>query len=265
MIDALHKLPTASLRSLAATLREGGLASGITRKTLQQVAGAEASGLQRCLEELRQSGLTAAHIALLAEAIARARDEMPSPASLFELVLSGPEVAGMPTADTAAVTHTLIEEAACDVLLVSYAVHNGQRLFERLAAKMLAAPTLNVVFILDIPRPFRDPSPADEIVRRFARDFQQQQWPWRPLPKLFYDPRSLSLEREQRSSLHAKCVIVDRRVALVTSANFTEAARVRNLEAGVVVRYQPVVERLAGYFEGLQATAQLLACPFESA
>jgi phosphatidylserine/phosphatidylglycerophosphate/cardiolipin synthase-like enzyme len=244
-------------------LREGPLSSGITRYTLQQIAGAEATDLKTCLEDLQQHGMTPAHIALLAEGIAKARENIPAPSSVFELVLSGPDVPGIPTADTAAVTHTLIEEASSEVLLVSYAVHNGQRLFERLAARVKVLPSLRVVCCLDISRKYTDTSLSSEIVRRFAKEFREKHWPWQPLPELFYDPRSLSEDWEQRSSLHAKCVIVDRRVALVTSANFTEAARQRNIEAGVVVKYQPFVERLVGYFEGLRSTGQLLACPFE--
>ena len=78
-------------------------------------------------------------------------------------------------------------------------------------------------------------------------------------PKLYYDPRSLSESRTGRSSLHAKCIIVDRRVTLITSANFTEAAQQRNIEAGVVVWHHLFVERLAGYFEGLIASGALVA------
>jgi phosphatidylserine/phosphatidylglycerophosphate/cardiolipin synthase-like enzyme len=46
-------------------------------------------------------------------------------------------------------------------------------------------------------------------------------------------------------------VVVDRRVALVTSANFTEAAQERNIEAGVVVRSERFASRLADHFETL--------------
>ena len=51
--------------------------------------------------------------------------------------------------------------------------------------------------------------------------------------------------------MHAKCIAVDPRVALITSANFTEAAQGRNIEAGVLVRHKPTVRRLVAYFEGL--------------
>jgi hypothetical protein len=261
MTDILHKLPTQSLRALEASLREGPLSSGITWYSLQQIAGAHAAELKACLEQLQQNGLRPAQSALLVEAIIKAREQTPAAASLFDLVLSGPDVPGIATSDTAALTHTLIEEATSEIMLVSYAVHNGQLLFERLASKAAASPSLRVVFILDIQRKYTDTSLSNEIVYRFAKEFREKHWPWQPSPELFYDPRSLSEDWEQRSSLHAKCVIVDRRVALVTSANFTEAARQRNIEAGVVVKFQPFVEQLVGYFDGLRATGQLVACP----
>lgn len=260
--DIIHKLPTASLRSLAVSLREGPLSYGITKNELQQIAGAQAAEIEAHLKLLQQSGMGAPQIALLLEAVANDRSKCADPWTLFDLVLSGPEVPGIPTADTAAVTHRLIEEAESEVILVSYAIHNGQRLFERLARRMEAQSPLRVIMYLDISRKNVDTSLSNEIVRRYAREFRKKHWPWPKLPELFYDPRSLSDDWEKRSSLHAKCVIVDRRVALVTSANITEAARHRNIEAGVIVRYQPFVERLAGYFEGLRATGQLLACHF---
>jgi phosphatidylserine/phosphatidylglycerophosphate/cardiolipin synthase-like enzyme len=80
------------------------------------------------------------------------------------------------------------------------------------------------------------------------------------MPELLYDPRSLSESWDKRSSLHAKCVVVDRNVALITSANFTEAAQQRNIEAGVIVKYPIFVERLVGYFEGPSVDTQKRPC-----
>jgi phosphatidylserine/phosphatidylglycerophosphate/cardiolipin synthase-like enzyme len=56
----------------------------------------------------------------------------------------------------------------------------------------------------------------------------------------------------------AKCVVVDRQAALVTSANFTEAAQQRNIEVGLLIRHAPLVSRISLYFEGL-IDARLLA------
>lgn len=61
----------------------------------------------------------------------------------------------------------------------------------------------------------------------------------------------MGLDPSARASLHAKCVIADRRTALVTSANFTEAAQTKNIEAGVLLTYEPFVKRIPEYFETL--------------
>jgi phosphatidylserine/phosphatidylglycerophosphate/cardiolipin synthase-like enzyme len=117
-----------------------------------------------------------------------------------------------------------------------------------------------VVFCLDIARRPGDTSLDSEIVRRFARDFREKHWRWPELPQLFYDPRSLSDNPMHRSSLHAKCVVTDRSAALITSANFTQAAQLRNIEVGLLVRHLTLVERLACYFEGLIDSGQLVSC-----
>lgn len=260
MFDPLQNLSPANLRSLAASLREGPLSLGITRQALTQIVGPHGGEMFNCFDALRERGMTPNHIALLIEAVATARENAPTPQQLFDLVISGPEVAGVPTADTAATVHTLIENAQSEILLVGYAVHNGKRLFKRLAERMKEAPTLRVTFHLDIPRKLTDTSLANEIVRRFAHEFVAKHWPGDKLPDLYYDPRALAEDAQQRASLHAKCVVVDRRVALVTSANFTEAAQRKNIEAGVLIRYEPFVLRLHNYFEGLRSTRQLAPC-----
>lgn len=260
MIDALQQLPTVSLRSLATSLRDGPLSLGLTKYALAQIVSSSAAAVQVCLENLLKQGMTFQHVAVLVDAIADTRDRAADPSLLFELVLSGPDVPGVPTADTAATMQMLLEEAKEEVLLVGYAVHNGQLLFERLATRMRQASSLRATFCLEIQRKHGDTSLASEIVRRFAQEFRSKHWPWPELPELYYDTRSLAETGQQRSSLHAKCVVIDRSVAFITSANFTEAAQRRNIEAGVLVRYRPFVERLTAYFEALRAAGQLVKC-----
>jgi phosphatidylserine/phosphatidylglycerophosphate/cardiolipin synthase-like enzyme len=256
-------LSSASLRSLAAALRSGALATGISRRAVQQIAGPNCTEILDCLTTLVESGMQPSHIAIAVESIADTRDGAGDPATLFDLVMSGPNVPGYPTGDTSAAMHVLVGEARQEVLLVGYAVHNGRRLFEPLAERMRLVPGLRVWFCLDIPRRLNDTSLASEIVRRYADEFRTKHWPWQPFPELFYDPRSLADVSTFRSSLHAKCVVVDRSAALVTSANFTEAAQQRNIEVGIITRYRPMAERLAGYFEGLCSAGHLVQYPLD--
>jgi hypothetical protein len=261
MLAPLHRLSPTVLRSLAASLREGPLSLGVTRHALTQIVGSHAGEVFTCFDALREQGMTPKHTALLTEAIAMERESASAPQHLFDLVISGPEVGGIPTADTGATIQTLIESAQSEIILVGYAVHNGKRLFKRLAERMEEVPSLRVMFCLDIPRKLTDTSLASEIVRRFARDFVAKHWPGTSLPDLYYDPRALAENIQLRASLHAKCVVVDRRIAVITSANFTEAAQRKNIEVGVLIRYEPFVTRLSSYLEGLRNSGQLVCCP----
>ena len=259
-LQALYNLSVTNLRTLASALRSGPLAFGLSKSAIQQIVGDKSSELTLCLEQLQRSGLSAKHVAVLVDAIADTRVCAPDPAVMFEMVLSGPDVPGIPTEDTAAVVQTLFREAKSEILLVGYAVYKGERLFEPLAAKFRENPDLKVTFCLDIARRFGDTSLDSEIVRRFAAEFRKHHWPWLELPAVYYDPRGLTPVADQRASLHAKCVVVDRCSALITSANFTEAAQYRNIELGLLIRHRPIAERISEYFKGLIASGILVRC-----
>jgi phosphatidylserine/phosphatidylglycerophosphate/cardiolipin synthase-like enzyme len=111
---------------------------------------------------------------------------------------------------------------------------------------------------LDVQREQGDTSMSSEVVRRFAERFKTREWPEdRPLPTVFYDPRSLDLDAGKRACLHAKCVVVDKEDVFVSSANFTEAAQERNIEMGLLVRSPWLADQVTEHFDALLA-AQLL-------
>jgi phosphatidylserine/phosphatidylglycerophosphate/cardiolipin synthase-like enzyme len=78
------------------------------------------------------------------------------------------------------------------------------------------------------------------------------QWPGRRYPRALYDQRVLSPSPGPRACLHAKCLIIDDERALVTSANFTEAAMDRNIEAGLLVDDGGFGVRLRAQFDALE-------------
>jgi hypothetical protein len=263
-LEPLLRLPVRALESLAASLADGLLSEAITLHGVEQAAGADAAAVAATLQDFVADGFAPRHLAAVVGGIAAAAERAPKPTSLFDLVLSGPDLPGVPTADTAAVMRTLVSQATREVILVGYAVHDGRRIFEPLARRMEEVPGLAVTVCLDIQRAWNDPTPAAMLVGRFARDFRTKHWPWARLPSLHYDPRSLEVG-DTRASLHAKCVIVDRDEALVTSANFTEAAQRRNIEAGLHVKHPPTAGRLTDYFRGLIRAGHLAGLPLETA
>ncbi len=136
-----------------------------------------------------------------------------------------------------------------EVLVAGFAVYQGKEVFSRLAERMVEIPELRVRFFLEIRRNPGDTALASELVRRFVARFRTKEWPGEKLPELYCDPRSLEANREKRSSLHAKCVVIDREVAFVTSANFTEAAQERNIEVGALIRSEAFANDLHRQFD----------------
>lgn len=261
MPHTIYRLSIDNLHALAASLRSGPLSLGLSRRSVAQIVGSVADDVLAYLQCLSDAGMLPGQSALLVEAIAETTSASANPEQAIDFILSGPQLPGVPLSDTMAAFRTLVTEATSQLILMGYAVHNARAIFELLASRMAANATLRVIFCLDISRAHGDTSMTSEIVRRFAREFREKHWPWPNLPELYYDPRSLSEDPLRRSSLHAKCVIADRARAIITSANFTEAAWLRNIELGVLVNHQPLVGRLAAYIDGLISASWLSRCP----
>jgi hypothetical protein len=251
----LLPLPTSALTDLADELRRTG---HVTDSALGQIAGALAQGARASLTALKQAGMTPEQTALLIDAVVAARAQTPMVSEIVDLVVSGPDLPGVPVRDTLAALFELVQSAKCEVWLAGYAIHHAGPAFQRLAERMAAHPKLKVTLVADISRGWTNTSLDSEVVAGFAHDFRTKQWPWEPKPMVYFDPRSLSKDHTKRSAMHAKCVIVDRQAAFITSANFTEAAQERNIEVGVLVRHAPIAERLVKWFEGLVESGGLV-------
>ena len=76
-----------------------------------------------------------------------------------------------------------------------------------------------------------------------------------PLPNI-YTYRS----KQGRSSLHAKVLIIDDKVVLVTSANMTENAMEKNVEMGIV-HYGNIVKDAKMLFQALIDQGYLVKLP----
>jgi hypothetical protein len=188
MNNPLIQLTSDSLRTLASSLKTGVLSQGISLSALEQIAGVEGDKIAEYLDLLTKEGFAKAHIATLIETIAETKENTPYPEQIIELVLSGPDMPGIHTCDTAATMGAMIEEVHSDLLMVGYAVHNVRSLFKPIAEKLENIPGFKAVFCLDISRSMGDTSLESEIIRRFVSEFKEKHWPWPKLPEIFYDP-----------------------------------------------------------------------------
>jgi phosphatidylserine/phosphatidylglycerophosphate/cardiolipin synthase-like enzyme len=257
MIDPLLKLTDSDLRELAAALRSGRLSQPYTTIALRRfVSEKSLSDAHAALENLEKQGFLPLQIGMLVDMILKERAQHSTTEELIDLVMTGPE--GSPNRDTAVVVRELFASAINSVLVAGYAVYQGNRVFKELADRMEERPKLEVKFCLDIQRGRGDTTDSAELVRRFSKRFRDAQWPEkRKLPQIYYFPASLVCPPDQRVSLHAKCIVVDRKVVFVSSANFTEAAQERNIEIGVLIRSALIADQLSRHFETLIATGML--------
>lgn len=261
-MDALRKLSTPDLAALAAALRSGRLAPPYAEVAVRRYcAGAAALETAGYLDAVHADGMEARHVARLLEAVVAAREGLPPAAEVVELVWSGPDCPGLADRDTGVVVRELFGSATSEVLVAGFAVYQGLEVFARLAERMAEHPALRVRLFLDIRREWGDQTASSELVWRFLTRFRTAEWPGEKLPELYYDPRSLEEKKDERSSLHAKCVVIDRKLAFVTSANFTKAAQTRNIEVGALVRSEHFARELARHFDALAAAGLVVSVP----
>ena len=171
----------------------------------------------------------------------------------IELVWSGPDAgAGSVTRDQSVLIRQLVERAEQRLLLTTYAFYNGpfiKELFQLIRTRMVAHPTLHVRMVCNIHRDRGDTSSPETLIRKFQQQTWSRLWPEPPAPAVFFDPRSLSLERE-KAVCHVKAVVADEEV-LVTSANLTDAAQLSNFELGLHLGSSAHADDVWDHFERL--------------
>lgn len=256
--DPILSLSDGELMDLASALRSGRVALPPSTAGLSRILGpTEGESVSASLRSWAALGLSVAQVAWALELVANSRHTRATSTDSIDLVLTGPGTPEIASRDTAAVVHELFSQAEQAVIVVGYAIHKGHRVFKALADRMRARPELVVRMFFDV-QPGPEAITESESVGHFRQRFVSSEWPQGyALPEVFCYPPTLRNRSEARSCLHAKCVIIDRQLAFVSSANFTEAAQERNIEAGVLVRSQEMAGRLAQYFESLVASGIL--------
>lgn len=146
-------------------------------------------------------------------------------------VWTGPESETAHGRLTLAVLSDLIAEAQSDILLVSYATLPSRSV--RSALEAAASRGVEISLLLerrsDNPRFEGTDDPFPGLTAR------RLSWP--------------ADHRPSGASMHAKVLVVDRRTALIGSANLTGYGLDRNLECGVLIRGGPIPRRLVDHLQ----------------
>jgi PLD-like domain len=260
-MSPFHALSRPALDSLASALELHRLTAPFHPTSLSgYVPAALRAEVAAELEKLVQMGMMASHITYLLRALSQERADAQAWRDRLELVWTGETVEGAESRATGIVVRELFTKARSSVLISSYALdkgHKGKEIFQTLAERMDQIPTLQVRMFLNVQRPHRSNVPESTLLREFAEQFRNEIWTGKRFPEVFHDPRSLSMEPGPKACLHAKCIIVDEELLLVTSANFTEAAHERNIEAGIIVVDRVAARALRSQFEMLVSRGAL--------
>lgn len=137
MNDALTKLSNTDIETLIAGLRSGRLAAPFTELQVSRVVPtALSAAVREALTGLHAQGFCAEQIATVLELIEHDRKEGRISEPPIDLVSSGPEAPGITNRDTYVVVRELFTHAQESVLVVGYAVYQGQQVFQSLAKRM---------------------------------------------------------------------------------------------------------------------------------
>jgi len=261
-VKALTGLDLSSLEALALALRTGRLRTPFSPAALARhlTPSADLQAVADLLNTLAIDGGKPKLLARFVQAlVAERRASRQRAADRVELVWTGPEpVAGL--RQTAAVCAWLVDQAVEQLTVVTYAVWPGS-LVAALAARMAAVPELSVRLLLNVHHDDLGSGPRAAELSRWAEDFRSRTWPHDQVPEVWFDPRSLAQRSRDRAVLHAKCILVDDRLAFISSANLTDKAHRKNIEAGVLLRDAQLTKDLRGRFDELVARGILERLP----
>lgn len=266
MSSPLRALGKPALVALADGYPAGRIGAPTTSAALAaHVPAHHLDAVTAALAELEHDGMAKRHVARLLRLLAEERDAGQRMADRVQCLWTPGDLDTVDAHDTPVVVQELFRIARQSILICTYALDEkakAEALFGELAARMDSEPGLEVRVFANVHRPHLDAQPTEALLRAFARRVTEHVWPGQRLPHVFYDPRSLDVDPHRRSCLHAKAVVVDRRWTLLTSANFTEAAHERNIEAGTLIDDPRLADRVTQEFDRFVETKTLLPLRF---
>ena len=262
MAPGLTRLSSEDLRRLAEALRSHRLGPPYPALAVRRfVPDSQAAEIARDLQTRGEAGLTPSQIADMLDLLVLDREQRAPDRDGVDLVWTGPEAGDVASRDTAVVVRELFRNATESVLVAGYAVYHGHVVFRTLADRMEEAPGSGSACSSTSGGRRETRRASRRSCAASAAISARTTGPGGRLPEVYYDPRSLESDPSRRASLHAKCVVVDEESLFVSSANFTEAAQMRNIEVGVLIRSSVLARQLVEHFESLAGRGTLRPVP----
>ena len=157
-------------------------------------------------------------------------------------VWTGPDVPGSVSRLTSAIVANLVDQAHTDVLLISYAMYTEPALTAALARALHRGVFVQVLY----ERTADNPSFKGDYVPFPGLKIRRLCWP--------ID------QRPAGASMHAKALVIDRKMSLIGSANITGPAMLKNIECGVLLRDPAIAAEIVASVESLISRQILQEC-----
>lgn len=217
---------------------------------LPKLAGAlSKESVVRLKKGLKGTGTTARELALAiastAAGIAAGRNDPD-----IQLVWTGPETPKQSPRDTLPQMLEMIGRAKTSILLVTFAAFKAKTIMQALLAATVRGVQLKIVV-----------ESADDSAGQLSHDAWKafpesfieagRVWYW-PINKRPKNPKGLP------AKLHAKCLVIDQKEALVSSANLTDDAMERNIEVGIRCCNSAMASQIATKFEALMQQGHII-------
>jgi phosphatidylserine/phosphatidylglycerophosphate/cardiolipin synthase-like enzyme len=239
--------PKAAIEKACALLNAENMDASTALANLTGILSKES--LVRLKRVLKGTETTARELALAltstAAGIAAGRD---SPD--IQLVWTGPDTPKASPRDTLPQMLEMIGRAKTSILLVTFAAFKATAIMEALQAAALKGIELKIIV-----------ESADDSAGQLSHDA------WKAFPKSFIESgyvwfwpiaKRPKNPKGKPGKLHAKCLVIDNREVLVSSANLTDDAMVRNIEVGIRCVNDGVALQLRAKFEEMSQSGHFI-------
>jgi phosphatidylserine/phosphatidylglycerophosphate/cardiolipin synthase-like enzyme len=241
-----------SIETLVIALKDGRLSHPVNKIQLDNLLGNHVSNtiadeLGKLLDLTGLKGAAHSLEVLLADRRQRPIDLN----QVLNLVWTGPEIPGIRNRDTKVVVGDLFRKATKSVIVSGYSFYRGNEIFQALADKLKDDPNFSVKIFMNLSQDHTIQGSEDSLASRRRDEFFRYNWPWQKKPEIYYDPRAVNSDNSEKAVLHAKCIVKDSAELYIGSANFSEAAHSRNIEAGVLIKSIDLAKKLERHFLSL--------------
>jgi phosphatidylserine/phosphatidylglycerophosphate/cardiolipin synthase-like enzyme len=250
-LDAFGRLRLGDLETLARAIAKHRLMFPVTAATLRAANLEAFVPLASILAPFDAAALETFVQVLIAERMRHADEHRTA-----EVVWTGPQTQHGQARSTAVVVRDLFRSAEREVFVAGYSFEGGKTVLEPLVIAMRERGVAVRMVIDASQTPVYGQPPQDKVLRKTLEAFLGEVWTFgRPLPEVVYDPRTLLREPTAEArpsfapvSMHAKCIVIDRKRVLVGSANFTARGHRRNIEVGLCLDDPIVAEDVLAPF-----------------